>query len=165
MTPRVGLISLTGLVAALIKVQTGVVLTKILHCWIIIIFYVEIIQFSKLFTASHTPPWIPRESQWSPDSPMIPQGLHLQSFLLRIFEYSLYVINISSCLFTRTLLPNLFIHFIHYVDYWHLIFFPEAEMWVLVLHTFILFTNSIHRTIFRQNTFNTSSYQKLRCEY
>ena len=149
MTPRVGLISLTGLVAALIKVQTGVVLTKILHCWKIIIFYVEIIQFSKLFTASHTPPWIPRESHRSPDSHKILQGLHLQSFLLRLFEYSLYVINISSYLFTRTLLPNLFIHFIHYVDHWHLIFFPEAEMRVLVLHTFILFTNSIHRTIFR----------------
>ena len=31
--------------------------------------------------------------------------------VLRIFKYSLHIINISFYLFTQTLLPNLFIHF------------------------------------------------------
>ena len=45
-----------------------------------------------------------------------------QGGVLRI-EYISYVINISFYLFTQTLLPNMFIHFIWwYVDHWHLIF-------------------------------------------
>ena len=82
--------------------------------------------------------------------------------LVIIFHSFIYII-------TRTLLPNLFTHFVwHYVDHRRkhrrLIFLvPEAENWgVLALHTFISFTDSLHRIIF---TYNTSSYQKLRQLY
>ena len=52
--------------------------------------------------------------------------------MLRIFEYSSYIINIFFYSFIWTILPNLFIHFIwHYVDHWHLIFLPEAETIIL----------------------------------